>query len=423
MSGKSEFMLFTPELPQIVVESAYFAELMPQNALGGLSVGAGTLVFNILGTEDEYLDMNDTLFEFDVRIVKGTGKPLDSTSTHHFVNHAMHSLFSDVKVLANNVIIEGGNNNYPYKAVIENMLGFDEITRQIQLESTGYDTSADNRKKWTAESKVVKFLGMLRVDVFKQVKPFPPGVDLKIMLTPSKSKFCIEGARGDSEPRVDFIAAKMHVRRVRVSPSVALGHQLGVQKQNFIYSYTSGRVVTFSVPVSSSNYTFEPVFPRSILPKFVVVALVDAKAYSGDSATVNPFKFNHFDVNTVGLYLNGQCIPYSRPYEISDWATGNDWKTAYVKSLLHETLHLNNNVNNGITPANFHAGEYTFFCYNLAADNDYTTRQPIKDGSLRLDLKFNKTLGQAINVIVYGMFDCDVQITADKSVIPDPNVF
>ena len=422
MSGKSELMLFSTDLPQIVVDSAYYSEILPQNALGGLSQGTGTLIFNVFASENEYLDMNDTFFEFSVKIVKGNMQPLDATSTHMFVNHAMHALFCDVKVLANNVIVEGGNMMYPYKAVIENMLNFDEQTRALQLRPAGYSPSTEVRKAWTAESKVVNFVGVLRIDFLNIVKYLPPGIDLKIMLTPSKAKFCIQGARdANSEPRVEYVGAKMHVRRVRVNPSVALGHQIGFEKQNAMYHYTAGRVVSFSIPLGSTNYTFEPIFPRSILPKFVVVVMVTASSFSGDSAKVDPFEFNHFKVTSLGLYHNGQCIPYAKPYEVADWSV--DYIPSYLKSIIQAPMHLNQNQNNGITMKDFADGKMSFFNFNLAADNDFKIRQPVRDGSLRMDVKFAEGLKAAINVIIYGMFDCEVQITKDKTVITDPNVF
>ena len=421
MSGKSELMIFSTDLPQVVVDSAYYSEVLPQNSLGGLTVGSGTIIFNVFGSENEYLDMNDTFFEFEVRILKGTGQALDASSGHMFVNHTMHALFSDVKVLANNIIVEGGNMSYPYKAVIENMLNFDEVTRKIQLYAAGYDPSDESRKKWSGESRVVRLAGVLRIDFFNMTKYLPPGVDIKVMLTPSKSKFSIQGAREGSEPKVEFLSAKMHVRRVKVNPSVMLGHQIGFGKQNAIYHYTSGRVVSFSVPQGASNYTFEPLFPRSIMPKFVVIGLVAANAYSGDSANADPFKFSPYGVNSLGLYSNGQCLPYAKPYEISDWNT--DHVTAFLKSLIHEPMHLNTNLTNGITMAQFVSGGLTLFCFNLAADSDFRIRQPVKDASLRLDMKFGSKLASAINVVIYGMFDCEVQITKDRTVITDPNVF
>jgi hypothetical protein len=44
-------------------------------------------------------------------------------------------------------------------------------------------------------------------------------------------------------------------------------------------------------------------------------------------------------------------------------------------------------------------------------------RQMPRDGNLRLEVTFEKELAASINVIVYGMFDTQIEITKDRDVL------
>lgn len=89
-----------------------------------------------------------------------------------------------------------------------------------------------------------------------------------------------------------------------------------------------------------------------------------------------------------------------------------------MKSIIHNTQHLNTNMNNGIDLEKFKSG-YTFFTFNLTPDFDINQCQMPRDGNLRLELKFGGTLAQAINVIVYATFDSKIEITKDRAIICD----
>ena len=47
------------------------------------------------------------------------------------------------------------------------------------------------------------------------------------------------------------------------------------------------------------------------------------------------------------------------------------------------------------------------------------TSQMPRDGNLRLDIKFHIALPDSINVMVYGIFDAEIQITKDNTIICD----
>ena len=411
MSGKSELRIFDGDMPQVVVESASFVDINPQTSL---SENANTIEFFINGSEVEYLDLNDTLLYLRLKVTAADGKPIAATSNITPSNYLMNALFSDVTLQLNDVVIEGGNQLYAYKSTIESIFGFSNATKKIQLRPIGFNDDEVERKAWLKESRTMELMGALRLDFLNQPKYLVPGVSVRIKLQRSNNKFAL--IHGSGNPQIKLLQAKMYVRRVKVNPSVSLAHHLGRAKdKNAIYSYNRGQMISYSIAQGSMSHFNDNLFSTKLLPKFVVVGFVKASAYNGSELESNPFNFEHFNVNSVGLFRDGQSLPYRELYE-PNFDEGL-YVREYVKSIVHCTQHLNTNLNNGIDLDKFVNGGYTFFTFNLTPDFDYTQRQMPRDGNLRLEVKFAKPLDKAINVLIYATFDTDLQITKTGQII------
>ena len=63
-------------------------------------------------------------------------------------NLTLASLFSDVTLLLNDVIVEGGHQLYPYKALMSTMLQFDDNAKKTHLELAGWNEDDAKRKAW-----------------------------------------------------------------------------------------------------------------------------------------------------------------------------------------------------------------------------------------------------------------------------------
>ena len=412
MSGKSELRLFDVDMPQVVVSSGIFTDVNPSTSL---SENSNTVDFIINASETEYLDLNDTLLYLRLKVTASDGKNIAKESLSTPSNFFMNALFSDVSLMLNDTVVEGGNHLYPYKSTIESIFNFNKEVKNLQFYPMGYHDNEDTRKTWISESRVCELAGALRLDFLNQPKYLLPGVSVKITMQRSKSKFAVIHGKGD--PVIKMLAAKLYVRRVRVNPSVSIGHELGLAKKNATYSYNRGQVVSYAIPTGSLSHYKDNLFSRLILPKFVIVGFVSSAAFNGSQLEQDPFKFDHFNVSGVGLFRDGQSMPYRDLYE-PDFEN-KLYTREYVKSILHQTQHLNTNLSNGIDLKKFAGGGYTFFTFNLTPDFDYTQCQMPYDGNLRLEVKFAKPLPESINVIVYAMFDSQLQITRERKIICD----
>ena len=410
MSGKSELSLFDDIPPQVVVESANIVDVSPQTSI---MESTTAIDFMIYGSDNEYLDLNDTFLYVALKVTASDGKNLAETSVVCPANYLLNALFDDVMLSLNDTIIEGGNHLYPYKSTIESIFGFTGETRNLQLLPMGFRESETERKAFVKGSRICELAGALRLDFFNQPKYLLPGVNVKITLHRSKDSFPFKDGTGN--PRIQIMRAKLYVRRVRVSPSVIKGHEIGLNKKNAIYPYTRSQVVTYTVATGSHSHFRDNIFSSPLLPKFVVVAMVRSSAFSGSEVASDPFDFSQFDVQSIGLFRDGQSLPYRELYQPN--FSKDIYLCEYMRSIIHNTQHMNTNLNNGITLDDFAKGKYCFFTFNLTPDYDMNQKQLPHDANLRLEIKFRKPLKDAINVIVYGTFDTQIQITRDRQVI------
>ena len=411
MSGKSELRIFDPMQPQIVVDSAIFTNIHPTTSL---IENIKNIEFVINGSQSEYLDLNDSLLYLQLKITTKDKKNIPATSAIVTSNFLMNALFKDVTLSLNDTVVEGGNQLYAYKSTIEDIFNFNASAKKFQLKSKGFIDDENERKELIKESRSFELVGALRLDFLNQPKYLIPGVNVRIILQRSSDAFCMHNTAG--APCITISKAMMLVRRVKVSPAVQARHLLGLGKKNAIYPYTRSQVVSYAISQGSLSYFKENLFSSSLLPKFVVVAMVKSLGYTGSYAE-EPFKFDHFNTNSVALYRDGQALPYRESYT-PDFENGL-YVCDYVKSMIHSVQHLNTNLNNGVTLKKFGGGGYTFFTFNLTPDFDMTQGQLPKDGNLRLDIKFAKPLNQAINVVIYASFDAELQITKDRQILYD----
>ena len=200
--------------------------------------------------------------------------------------------------------------------------------------------------------------------------------------------------------------ALLYVRRVKVHPTVFKAHQLGLQTKNALYPYSRSKVVSFAIPQGSTSYCKDNLFSSVLLPKLVVIGLVNGAGYTG-TVKHRSLCFQSHHVTGVDLLRNGQCIPYRTGYHCD--FSESTYTDVYVRSILQNLNVLNTNNNCGITLHDFN-DESSLFVFNLTPDFDLRERQTIKDSNLRLDFTFKKA---------YAAYDATLQITKNGEIIRD----
>ena len=429
---KSELSLFDPLVFQSTMEKASYVDY---HAISNLD-GGGPIEFHVTGTSEDYIDVNDTMLYIKVMITNLNGTNLDNGVDVALTNMPISSLFSDVQLLLNDRQIKGGNQLYPYRAMISTLVQNNEATKKNQLICSGFIKEAAThhnsragasytaRKAWSAESASREFCGPLHLDFLQQSKYLLGQVDMHIKLVKSQPEFALHklaapgaapGTLAALTPcKIVFEDAILYVRKVRVAPSVILGHENGLAKQNVKYPIQRCEVVSYTIPQGSLRYEKDNLF-RSQMPKLLIFGLVSNAAFSGSYA-LNPFNFQHGNVNYVALYREGESVP-QRPYKPN--FTNGQYMREFMG--LYQALEMYNRDDEcGISFEDF-AGGTALFAFNLAPDMSIGGgyAQPMREGNLRLEINFTDSTTALMNVIVWAVFDSKIEITRMREVLVD----
>ena len=404
--AKTELCIFDVPFPQVVVDHTCFEEIFPINSI--TDPKKPDIEFNIVGTNTEYLDLNDTLMsiEFQVKKSDNTDLPADAAVTP--ANFLFHSLFKDVILTLNTEIIEGGSSKYTIKAIIDSVLNYSHDTKKMSLGCIGYANDADVRKKLIEKSRLLTLCGSPQLDFFDQPKYLIPGVSVHLRFKMNTDVFMLKS--DILKPVVYITQAKLLVRRVRVEPAVLIGHQLGLNTKFAHYPIQKTVVVSHTMATGAGNFYKEQIFGFERLPKFVLVAFQSNDQSNGTYAS-DSSKFKHLNVSSITLTRN---TDFHETY-IQDFDT-NNYMTTYVTSIIRNMGQLNRNFNCGITFEDFKE-TYPFFTFVLAPDFDiHTTQLPVQ-GNMRLDIKFKTPLAKPSTVHIYGIFDSEIRINKNRTVL------
>jgi len=104
--------------------------------------------------------------------------------------------------------------------------------------------------------------------------------------------------------KAQMVHASLFVRKANLMPSVFLAHAKTLERGTA--KYPVGRVVckSFEVPQNYLDVNHEKLFSRQ-LPTRIVIGLVSNRAFNTHLRS-NPLNFQHFGLNEIALYLEGQ---------------------------------------------------------------------------------------------------------------------
>jgi len=231
-------------------------------------------------------------------------------------------------------------------------------------------------------------------------------VGAKIKLVRSKDTFCLMGA---TACKVKILRASMFVRKVKLMPSVFLVHAKTLERGTA--KYPIRRVVrkSFTVPQNYLDVSHEKLFTGQ-LPTRIVIGLVTNRAFNGHLQS-NPFNFQHFNLSEIGLYLDGQQQHAVRPIQ--------PIYTRAYDSLFAGTGKLYKDEGLFVSREDYDKG-YALYAFDLTAalgEDDHFSL--LRQGSVRLALKFSAVLTNTVTVVAYAKFENVIEVDRDSNVVFD----
>lgn len=420
---KEEISPFTLPPTQTTIEASQWVTYKPISTLSN----DAPIEFVVPGNSDEYIDLAHTLLCLRVNIKQTTTDELASTYVVGPVNNFLHSMFTQVDVLLNQKLVTPASNVYAYRAYIETLLNYGTDAKNSHLTSSlWYDDTPSQmdtigaanaglkkRAELTAGGKTIELLGRLHVDLFNVQKYLINGVEMRLKLTRSRDSFCLMELKNNHS--VEIVEATLFIRRAKINPGILVAHAKALAKSTAKYPFTRVEVKTLTMRGGIHGETLDNVVLGQ-LPKRVIIGFVDNKAFNGDS-TSNPFNFKNYNINFFCLYINGTQIP-SKPLQ-------PDFKQSlYIEA--YNTLFSGSgicfaNQGNNITRESYAEGN-TLFLFDLTPDfaaGCTSHWNLIKNGSLRIDVRFAEPLTTTVNCIVYAEYDSILEIDSARQVITD----
>ena len=415
----SSFCLFDQQAVQTDVIGSQIVDYHPRTA-----ENAGPIEFVIPGSSDEYIDLSYANLDVKFKILQADGKAIGDNHKVGLNNVPLATLFRDVSLSIDDQQVEGGQQDYPYKAYFNTVTQFHPSAQSSHMQAVGWykdqagkfddetNTGFVQRSKLIKESKVCQLYGPLHLDFFNQSRYLLANTTMRLKLTLNKPEFLLNAFGVATTFKIHLEDITLYIRRVTANPSVLQGHNSGMTSQNAIYPIQHTKLVTFTIPKGQKSFMKDGLFP-SQAPKLLLVAMVDNEAFNGHIKK-NPFHFKHNDLSEIALRVNG--VSHPGPSYKPDFST-----SLYVRSYVDFMTvfgYSNKDDTNGLTMREF-ANGYTIYAFDLTADSDISApyRQANVPHNIRLDLEFKTTLVETINVLIYGVFDSSVEITKLRDVI------
>ena len=261
----------------------------------------GQVQFDIPESFTQMTDPNLMLY-VKLKVTKGTGENLAAATVVAPVNLLLHSLWRDVVVKANGVIIHQTTNTYPYKAYMETVFTYSSAAKNGTIgapqlfykDTVGRfnDKAATNpsfitKQNKFANSREVEMMGRLHVNLLLQNKLIVPGVALSITLFPSADTFRLMSGTENPTEKINITTILLKVRRIALNTRLMFQADRSLYQKTVQYPVNHSVVRTKQIVVGTthlSNYTVV----NGQIPRLIICAMVKSTSFVGRYDS-NPF--------------------------------------------------------------------------------------------------------------------------------------
>lgn len=432
---KSELDLESVPPLQVGIVDDYLVRTGPKS-----SPSEGTaLEFHLSASGDDYVDLNSCYLYLKCRVLKEDGTAIQtspgadgaagSEASVGPVNQIFHSMFRQVDLVMNDVLVSTSGDTYPYRAYLTNLLSYGQEAKDSWLrrlegwttdEARKYDDQENvglkKRREMMADSRPFDLKGRLQIDMLLQERLIPNNVDIRLALTRTKPAFYLMdfGVKHECYIRID--EAILEVRKVKVATS----EQLRLEKvlASSGAKYPLAHVVTrhFTIGAGASTADLDSLFTGQI-PTKIVVGMVTNEAFVG-SWDKNPFKFDHMHLNSACLIVDGRPLP-AQPLQ-PDFKRGL-YAEAY-HGLIKAAGMYPSDWSNDLTPEQFEGGSM-LLAFDLTPDDSdgVAYLSPRRLGTVKASLRFAQPLQKTVTLIAYAQYDNLLVIDRYRGVAFDYN--
>ena len=287
----------------------------------------------------------------------------------------------------------------------------------LENQGAGSNRGLTQRQYFTKDARAFDMIGHLHCDLFNQDKMLINGVEMRVRLVHSKDAFCLMYSTNVGRFGIKIKEATLIVCRVKINPGILIAHANTLAKATAKYPITRVEVKTFTLHTGILGDSIDNAILGQ-LPKRIIIGFVDNRAFNGNR-TLNPFNFQHFDINYFSLYIDGVQVPSKA---LQPHFTGNapsyieTFQSLYTGTGIH---FLNEGL--GINRYNYAAGYY-LTAFDLTPDLSAHCNSHwnlVRSGSVRIEVGFQTVPTVTINCIVYTEYDNILEIDSTRQILTD----
>jgi len=379
--------------------------------------------FLVNGSNTHYLDLNSSYLYLKCRLVNKDGSKV--TEKCAVGNLFFHTLFQNVQVTLNGVVVEDHNNMYPYSSYLQRQLAYGYAVKTSNMSTELYykNGSPDNfdpnmnldfkqHFDMTKDSKTFEVLGNLCTSITQQKKYLPPNVEVGITIRRQTPDFYLDCAKTGTVTsgafKVIIDDAIFYARRHLLNPQLSLAHQQRLLKgETAKYPCRRTEVKTFALPTGSYGSSGQLVFTGPV-PELLVVCATTSEAFRG-ALDKSPFNFQNFNIQEISITVDDD----PSMFRTMSFDFANNISLRGYQSLFKAVKDMD--ASNYIARDTYNLGNamYVFELMPVAGNGLFSQE---REAQVKVEIKFAQALTEPINVIVLGQFQSVIQIDHNKNV-------
>ena len=305
------------EKPSVLInyESGHDQEVFPQTGPRG-----PTLDFVISGDQRNCIDMNYIHLAVQAAIYKPNGQEKIDYSYGEpvvFTNNTLHSLFSQIEIYLNGILVADSNNTYHHRAFLETELTTNSDSKDSWTICQGYEFDSaiadgdkgrwftDRLKKTLNKNYTTDLYGALYVDFFTCEKLLIPEVELRIKLYRASNEFSLI-AQDNKMYAAIIEKGSLFVRKITLTESVRLSIERTLTKAPARYPYIESLCKSFIIQAGQNSFIKESIFGTEPIRRLTLCMVPNAQ-FRGSYST-NPFDYQKFDLKRIEI-VRGNGLP------------------------------------------------------------------------------------------------------------------
>jgi hypothetical protein len=222
----------------------------------------------------------------------------------------LHSMFKNVSLSINDVVVTQSVELYPYRAWLEAFLGYSDTAKSTHLAIAGWETGTRTFGIPTSSAShyINELQGRLHLDLTMVPNAIAPQTKITLKLYPNNLAFFINKPdAGHEEPTFHIQKAEFHVQRAKATVHLLKAHEPSFIDTPMRYPINRIEVKTASLPTGLLDYGLDNIH-TGVLPSKVYAALISNKAFNGDYQE-DPFDFKPYDLSYLAFTVGGELYP------------------------------------------------------------------------------------------------------------------